>query len=82
MNKLNPSEVFIIHMALQSLIDDTESVCKNARIPFTPEARKDMKDILDNAKSALKKITVVSGSTIRMDPYKEGDEAEFLTKQS
>lgn len=82
MNKLTPEEVTVIQMALQNTIEDLETVGKDPTIPLTPEARKDAREILANAKSALKKIQSTSGHAVRMDPYKEGDEKEFFTKES
>lgn len=82
MNKLTPEEVTVIQMALQNTIEDLEAVGKDPTIPFTPEARKDAREILGNAKSALKKIQSTSGHAVRMDPYKEGDEKDFFTKES
>lgn len=82
MNKLSPDEVAVIQMALQNTIEDLEAVGKDPTIPFTPEARKHSREILLAAKSALKKISITSGHAVRMDPYKEGDEQEFFTKES
>ena len=41
-----------------------------------------MKDLFETASSALAKIQLASGYAVRLDEYKEGDEIEFLTKQS
>lgn len=82
MNQLKPDEVAIIQLALGGVIEDLEAGSKNENIPFTPAARKDLNDILRNAKSALAKIALVSGKLVRFDPYKEGDEKGFLTKES
>ena len=82
MNALIPKEVTIIQMALIALIEDMTEVSKEPSYPFTPESRKDMNDILSNAKSALDKIALASGKLVQLDAYNEGDEIEFLTKQS
>lgn len=81
-NQLTPPEITIIQMALQQVIEDNESVTKDPTIPFTPEARAIARDIIKNAKSALSKVQKVSGHVVKMDPYQEGDEQEFLTKKS
>lgn len=39
-------------------------------------------EILASAKSAHAKIATASGQMIELDPYKEGDENEFMTKES
>jgi hypothetical protein len=81
-NILNSNEVTITQMALSALIGDMESVSKNQSYPFTPDARKQQKEMLAYAKSALEKLSKASGQLVRLDPYNEGDEDEFLTKQS
>ena len=82
MNTLSPKEVAVIQMALDVQIEDLVATSKDVSFPFTPEARRDIKDILSNSRSALAKIRLVSGHTLKLDPYKEGDELEFLTKPS
>lgn len=81
MNALTPDEVAVIQMALSGLIEDVTEVSQNIKYPFTPDARKDQREILQCAKSALSKIAIASGKLIKLHPYKEGDETEFLTKQ-
>jgi hypothetical protein len=81
-NNLNPDEVTMIQMALATLIEDMEAVSKDVTIPFTPEARIYNKQILKAAKSALGKIQQASGHEVKLDPFVEGDQDEFLTKQS
>lgn len=81
-NKLTPKEVTIIQMALQTTIEDNESVMKDQTLPFTPEARTLARDLIKTAKSALIKMQEASGHVVKLDPYQEGDEQEFLTKKS
>lgn len=81
-NKLTPDEVVVMQMALSGLIEDLEATSGNPSLPFTPEARKYQKEMLAAAKSALAKVAAVSGKLIKLDPYNEGDETEFLTKES
>lgn len=82
MNALNSKEVSVVQMALSGVIEDLESAMKNQNFPFTPESRKDMKDILSHSKSALAKIAVASGKMLKLEPFKDGDELDFLTKPS
>lgn len=82
MTVLSPNEVAITQMALSGLIEDLTAVSTNPEYPFTPEARKDQKSMLDAAKSAHAKLAATSGLEVKLDPYMEGDEEEFLTKQS
>jgi len=82
MNALTPKEVKVIHMALETFIEDNKSVSTDPSIPFNNEARILMNDMFETASSALKKIQLASGYAVQLDPYKEGDEKEFFTKQS
>lgn len=82
MNTLNPKEVKIIHMALETFIEDNTAMSTDQTMPFTVEARLMMKEMLRTATSALKKIQLASGYAVQLAPYNEGDEKEFLTKQS
>jgi hypothetical protein len=79
---LTPKEVAAVQMALNSMIGDFEAVGKDPTLPFNPEARREMKDILETAKSALEKIVKTSGHDVGLAPYNEGDEKEFFTKES
>lgn len=80
----SPAEVKIIILGLQTTIEDLEAVSKDIRHPFTPESRKDMKDMLAAGYSAKKKLedVVNKGVAFVLEEYKEGDEKDFLTKQS
>lgn len=80
--QLTPQEVTITQIALSGLVEDLTAVSTNPSYPFTPQARIEQKEMLDCAKSALAKIATVSGELVQLDPYKEGDEDEFLTKES
>jgi len=79
---LTPKEILMIQSALQIQIEDVESVSKNPALPFDPQAREDMRNILTTAKSALEKIGKMSGGIVGLAPYNEGDENEFFTKES
>lgn len=78
------SEVKIIVLSLQGTIEDLESVSKDETQPFTPESRKDMRDMLVAAKKAKRRFErmVNSGMEFEFRPWKEGDEKQFYTKES
>lgn len=78
MNKLDPNEIRIIQMALHTTIEDLEAGMKS-KVVFNKKATDAMTDMLLCAKSAHAKISSVSGCDIRLDPYVQGDEKEFLT---
>ena len=79
---LQPDEIRITIMALTQVIDDNESVAKNPAIPLDPQTRKHLKEMLTAAKSAKGKLERTVGYEVKLDPYVEGDEQEFLTKES
>lgn len=79
---LSPKEVKTIQMALSIMIEDLDGGLKNPTFPLTPEARKDMKDMLLHCKSAKAKIDLAVGHECIVEPYQEGDEKDFITKQS
>lgn len=81
-NNLTPDEVTVIQMALSGMIEDLETVGKDPTLPFTPQARKEQKEILTTARSAHGKMALASGMEVKLDKYNEGDENEFFTKQS
>jgi len=79
---LTPHEVMAIGLGLSRIIEDMEALNNDDTIPWTPDARKMKAEILNNAKSAAAKIEKATGFECRIDPYKDGDEDEFLTKES
>lgn len=80
--QITPKEVKATIIALTGMVEDLEAGIKNQNFNFNPAARKDMKDLLETSKSALEKFRNTSGFTATLEPYKDGDENEFLTKQS
>jgi len=79
-----PAEVKIIIMGLVTIQEDIEAVHKDPKHPFTPESRKDMKEMLEAANSAISKLEKVvnKGMAFYVAQYEEGDEKDFLTKES
>lgn len=76
LNILTPEEVSAVQMALQTQIEELEQVSKE--YPLNKDGRETMADLLSKMKSALEKIQKASGHVVRMDPYRAGDEKEFL----
>lgn len=79
---LNPGEYMAIQMGLGAILEDMETVTKDPRIPFTPEIRNQMAEIMRDARSAALKIKKITGVDAILPPYRPGDENEFLTKES
>ncbi len=79
---LKPDEVKFISMAVLSLLDQIETTAKNEKINWNPEARKYHKEMIA-AGTALKIKMQRLGFDMRdLPPYLDGDENEFLTKES
>jgi hypothetical protein len=80
----NREEVTVISMGLGMILEDMNSVNngKQGLYPWTPEARKDAKDIYAAAKSAANKLEKFAGIKSELPPYVEGDEKDFFTKES
>jgi hypothetical protein len=80
----NPKEVMAISMGLGRVIEDINAMKKGeyVGIPWTPEARSILADILEACQSAASKLEKFAGVKCELPPYEEGDENEFLTKES
>ena len=80
----NPAEVSAIGMGLARIMEDMNDMKKNGyeNTPWTPEARKIQADIMAACRSAANKLEKFAGYKCELPPYIDGDENEFLTKQS
>lgn len=79
---LTREEAAALQMALSGLLEDFKKCAQMPEIPWTPEARKYMKDITAAANSAADKIERFTGLKKGLPPFNPGDENEFLTKPS
>lgn len=80
----NPNEVMAIGLGLARVMEDINAMKRGELIntPWTPEARKVQLEILSACQSAANKIEKFANYKCDLPPYKDGDEDEFLTKQS
>ena len=79
---LKPNEGKFLSMAVVSLIETLEATSKNQLINWTPETRKDIKDMLEAGKTLRIKLRNLGFDMRELPPYCTGDENEFLTKES
>jgi len=79
---LKPNEAKFISMAVVAMIDELQSTSKNQNINWNPESRKDFKDMLAAGNSLRIKLQKLGFDVRDLPPYFEGDEKDFLTKQS
>lgn len=79
-----PAEIKILILGLVTVQEDIQACNNDPKLPFTPESRKDMKDMLAAANSAKMKLESVvnKGVAFHIAQYEEGDEKEFLTQES
>lgn len=76
--ELSRNEVVAIQSALMAQIQDVKDVSTDITMPFTKEAREDMKNILASSQSALKKMEGLSEVVLPEIRFKPGDERQFF----
>lgn len=79
---LKPDEARLLSMAVVSIIEQLRATSKNQNINWNPEARKDFKDMLAAGESLRLKLNKLGFDMSNLPPYIDGDEKEFLTRQS
>lgn len=80
--KLTPPEAMAIELGLARLIEELKITGQNPQINWNPEARQTQREITEAAHSAAKKLEALTGRKVDLPPFREGDQDEFLTKQS
>lgn len=76
----NPKEVMALAMGLARIIEDFNT--SDPLTPFTPETRRDIKDILENVRTAAAKIEKFTGFKCVLPDLEPGEEKDYLTKES
>lgn len=79
---LKHDEAKFLAMAVLSQIELLEDNSKNQLINWTPESRRDLKEMITAGKSLRVKMKSIGIDMIDLPEYFDGDEDEFLTKQS
>jgi hypothetical protein len=79
---LKPEEAKFIGMAVVALVEDLQATSRNQLIPWTPESRKTLKDMLDAGTTLRTKLTKLGFDMRPLPPFLHGDEKDFLTKES
>lgn len=79
---LKPEEAVFVSMAVLSLIEQLEETNKNPWINWNPQTRKDLRDMISYGNALKIKLQKLGFDMRNLPPYLEGDENEFLTKQS
>ena len=79
---LKPDEAKFLGMAVVAKIEELEESAKNPSFNWNPEARKYLREMIEAGKSLRIKMGKLGMPVEPLPPYLEGDEDEFLTKQS
>lgn len=79
---LKPDEGKFLSMAVVRMVEDLKDTSKNQLINWNPETRKQLKEMLSAGESLSNKLLKLGFDMRDLPPYFEGDENEFLTKQS
>lgn len=79
---LSNPEYLAIQLALGRILEEINGAKNNQRIPWNCEARGTLQEILTAARSAASKIERVTGISVELPPFVDGDEEAFLTKES
>lgn len=79
---LKPEEGKFLSMAVVRMIEDLKETSQNQIINWAPDARKQLKEMLTAGESLRQKLVKLGFDMRELPPYIDGDENEFLTKQS
>lgn len=79
---LKPDEAKFISMAVLSMIETLEETSKDQHTNWNPETRKQLKEMTTAGVSLKIKLQKLGFDMRELPPYLEGDEKDFLTKQS
>jgi hypothetical protein len=79
---LKPDEKKFVAMSVVSTLEQLQEMASNPQINWNPETRKDLKDMLAAGNSLRIKLEKLGFDVRELPPYVDGDENEFLTKQS
>jgi len=79
---LKPNEGKFLSMAVVAKIEELEDTSKNQSINWNPETRKLLKEMLEAGKAVRIKLAKLGFNVSDLPPFIDGDENDFLTKES
>jgi hypothetical protein len=79
---LKPDEGKFLGMAVASTLELVEEHSKNPAIPWTPESRKDLKDMLESGRRLKAKLEKLGFDVRPLPDLEPGEENDYLTKES
>lgn len=69
-------------MAVLAMLEDLSDSSKDEKINWNPSARKTIKEMIAAGQSLKSKLQNLGIDMAPLPPYLDGDEKEFLTKES
>jgi len=79
---LKPDEGKFLSMAVVSMVEQLTNTSKNQNINWNPEIRNQLKDMVAAGKTLRIKLEKLGFDMRDLPRYIDGDEKEFLTKES
>ena len=79
---LKPDEAKFIAMAVLSEIETLQDMATDQRINWNPAARKNLKDMIAAGTTLKIKLQKLNFDMKELPPYLEGDQDDFVTKES
>lgn len=86
---MNPSNVYIkpnegkfLAMAVLGMIETLQASAANPKLPWDPQTRKDIKDMLEAGKGLRIKLAKLGFDMRDLPDYTKGEENDYFTKES
>lgn len=79
---LKPNETKFMSMAVLSMLELLDEQSKDVTLPWNPETRKDMREMIEAGKALRIKMTKLGFDMRDLPPYIDGEERDFFTKPS
>lgn len=79
---LKPEEGKFLALSVINLLELLKDTSQNPKIPWNPEARKQHREMMEAGKSLSAKLKKLGFDMTDLPPFMDGDEQEFLTKES
>lgn len=79
---LKPDEGKFLSMAVVAMIEDLTETSQNQKLNWNPESRKDFKDMLSAGNTLRIKLAKLGFDMRELPPYIDGEETDYLTKES
>lgn len=79
---LKPEEGKFLVLSVLDLLERIKDTSQNPKINWNPETRKQLKDMREAGDSLKRKLVKLGFDMTELPPFMEGDQDEFLTKES